>query len=154
MTQLGRSLMQSFVGGGIAIFVVLGGSGNALCDEATPHFTLPPLDEFWAIVERPLLARSRRPNDVPGLVETDPENAARSAGQFLLVGTSTDQGDGAVAIVRDLATSTEFRVWMGDMVGGWQVKEINPRGLILVNAGVETSVTLEEPLVPEIAAHR
>lgn len=149
MTRRYCALIQKVIAGGTAIFVLSGSNGAAQGDEAIPQFLLPPLDEFWAIVERPLLAPSRRPNDTTILV---PEDGADPKPQFLLVGTATDQGDRAVAIIRNLASSTEFQVWIGDTFGGWQVKAIAPRSLILVNAGVETSITLDEPLVPEIAA--
>lgn len=135
------------------IFAVhLGSARLAYSDDSVPQFSLPALTEFWAIVERPLLAPSRRPSDVTAEA-TDPaasgEDSTDAPAQVMLVGTATDQRTRAVAILRNSANATEFRVWVGDTVGAWHVKAIRPRAITLGTADVEVSVTLDEPIVPD-----
>jgi hypothetical protein len=124
---------------------------SARSDDATPTFSLPPLDEFWAIVERPLFTRGRRlsePEAEPAPV-VDSSAGTETPHQLVLVGTATDQASRAVAVLRDTAAGTDFRVWVGDPIGRWSVKAIGPRAVTLASEDTEVSVTLDEPVVPE-----
>ena len=67
-----------------------------------------------------------------------------------MAGTATDQSARAVAILHDVAQGVQFRVWVGDEVQGWTVKAIKPRTLVLGTETQEVTVTLDEPVVPEV----
>lgn len=129
-------------------------SGTSGAQSVSNSFELPPLDAFGAIVERPLFSPDRRP--LATASEPDPDSAQADVvepeGQVLLAGTATDQGERAVAILHDVAQGTQFRVWVGDQVGGWTVQAIKPREVILENAKRQVTVTLDEPAFPEAIA--
>lgn len=136
--------------------VVATTSGPAAADgEQPPVFALPPLDSFTAIVERPLFSPSRRQiddsveGDNPGDVVAETPPAA-----LVLVGLTSGAEGRAVAVLRNSADASEFQVWIGDTIGGWQVSAIQPRALHLSAAGEEIEVTLVEPEVPEAPGPR
>ena len=134
-----------------AMFAV--GGGSAAAQEAEQMFSLPPLEDLSAIVDRPLFSQDRRsPAD---RIETEaPEAASEPSGngerEIVLAGTATDQSERAVAILHDVSQGVQFRVWVGDEVEGWTVKAIKPRAVVLGTATEEVTVTLDEPAVPAV----
>jgi len=133
----------------IACAILQGGTSSA--QSVSNSFELPPPDAFNAIIERPLFSRDRRPVATAAEPDTGGAGAVSSdaEGQIFLSGTATDQGDRAVAILRDMAQGTQFRVWVGDQVGGWTIQAIRPREVILENAKRQVTVTLDAPAFPE-----
>lgn len=124
-------------------------SSDAQSPEST--FTLPPPDEFNAIVDRPLFSPDRRPPEDASPAEATspaPDTGADAPHQIVLAGTATDQANRAVAILHDVSQGVQFRVWVGDRVDGWRVKEIRPRTVVLATATEEVTVTLDEPVLP------
>lgn len=142
-TRLAVSLLAI---SGVAILVQ---SSDAQSPEST--FTLPPPEEFNAIVDRPLFSPDRRPPENASPTEAS-SPAAETGGdaprQIVLAGTATDQANRAVAILHDVSQGVQFRVWVGDQVNGWRVKEIRPRMVVLATATEEVTVTLDEPALP------
>jgi len=131
--------------------LVVAGPVNALAQETPGAFSLPPIDAFNAIVDRPLFSPDRSPP--PEMSEAGepapaPEGASSDERQLVLAGTATDQSQRAVAILHDVSQGVQFRVWVGDEVGGWKVKAIKPRVLVLGTATEEVTVTLDEPALP------
>lgn len=121
--------------------------------DSEAEFVLPPIEEFSPIIERPLFTPGRRPpeGDVEESVQAPVDDTAtESPQQFVLAGTATDQSERAVAILHDSASGVDFRVWVGDEIGGWIVKAIEPRAIVLVDETREVTVTLDEPDVPLI----
>jgi hypothetical protein len=131
---------------GVAMLVQ---ASNAQSPEST--FTLPPPEEFNAIVDRPLFSPDRKPPENASPTEAS-SPAAETDGdaphQIVLAGTATDQANRAVAILHDVSQGIQFRVWVGDQVDGWRVKEIRPRTIVLATATEEVTVTLDEPALP------
>ena len=129
------------------------GGGSAAAQEAGPVFSLPPLEDLSAIVDRPLFSQDRRSpadqmqTDAPAEVSEPSDNGER---EILLAGTATDQSERAVAILHDVSQGVQFRVWVGDEIGGWTVKAIRPRAVVLGTATQEVTVTLDEPAVPAV----
>ena len=136
----------------VALMSVALAAGSAAAQDAEPVFSLPPLEDFSAIVDRPLFSPDRRaPADVG---ETAPAAASEPSGdgerQIVLAGTATDQSERAVAILHDVSQGIQFRVWVGDQVEGWTVKAIKPRTMVLGTPTREVTVTLDEPAVPAV----
>lgn len=124
----------------------------AAAQETSELFSLPPLTDLSAIVDRPLFSADRRPPpddtseaDQP-MAAAEPSDGAER--QIVLAGTATDQSQRAVAILHDLSQSVQFRVWVGDEIEGWTVRAIRPRALVLGTATQEVTVTLDEPAIP------
>ena len=128
---------------------ILGQASDAQSPDST--FTLPPPEEFNAIVDRPLFSPDRRPPENASSTEAS-SPAAETGGdaprQIVLAGTATDQSNRAVAILHDVSQGIQFQVWVGDEVDGWRVKEIRPRMVVLATATDEVTVTLDEPALP------
>jgi hypothetical protein len=129
------------------------GAGSAAAQEAESVFSLPPLADLGAIVERPLFSQDRRPpaDEIPAdAPATASEPSGSEEQQIVLAGTATDQSERAVAILHDVSQGLQFRVWVGDEIGGWTVKAIRPRAVVLGTASQEVTVTLDEPAVPAV----
>lgn len=137
------------------VCVAFGGKASR-AQSVESSFVLPPLEEFGAIVERPLFSPDRKPLATASAPEAgdQPADGGSAGGQLLLAGTATDQGDRAVAILHDVAQGTQYRVWVGDQVAGWTVQAIRPREIVLANATRQVTVTLDEPAFPESAVGR
>jgi general secretion pathway protein N len=136
---------------GLAAALALAAPGIGTAQESHASFSLPPVNDLSAIVDRPLFSPERRPPPDDTNQTDQPVAAAESlAGerQLVLAGTATDQSKRAVAILHDLSQSIQFRVWVGDEVDGWTVKAIRPRALVLGTATQEVTVTLDEPAIP------
>jgi general secretion pathway protein N len=135
----------------LSAWLSLAAYGVAVAQETSELFSLPPLNDLSATVDKPLFSPERRPppdaqqSNQPAAASEPSEGSDR---QLALAGTATDQSERAVAILHDLSQSTQFRVWVGDEVQGWTVKAIRPRALVLGTATQEVTVTLDEPTIP------
>lgn len=136
----------------LVVSLALGTPAIGVAQEKPKLFSLPPLTDLSAIVDRPLFSAERRPppdeadqTDQP-VAATEPSDSAGRP--IVLAGTATDQSDRAVAILHDLSQSIQFRVWVGDEIEGWTVRAIRPRALVLGTATQEVTVTLDEPAIP------
>jgi hypothetical protein len=140
----------------LSLICTTSASQTSSAQSVSNSFELPPLDAFGAVIERPLFSPDRRPAVTAAApdAESQPSDESGVQGQILLAGTATDQGDRAVAILRDVTQGTQFRVWVGDQVGGWTVYAIKPREIVLENAKRQVTVTLDEPALPEPVSSR
>jgi hypothetical protein len=136
----------------IASFVIA--NPTAVSAQETPEsFSLPPLEDFSAIVDRPLFSPDRRPppeTSQVGEPAVAAEGSSSGERQIVLAGTATDQSERAVAILHEISQGVQFRVWVGDEIAGWTVKAIRPRALVLGTATQEVTVTLDEPAIPAL----
>jgi hypothetical protein len=136
----------------VASFVIAGPAGVS-AQETPGAFSLPPLDDFSAIVDRPLFSPDRKPPPETrevGEPAVATEGSSSGERQIVLAGTATDQSKRAVAILHDITQSLQFRVWVGDEIAGWTVKAIRPRAIVLGTATQEVTVTLDEPTIPAL----
>jgi hypothetical protein len=81
-----------------------------------PVFTLPPAEDFAAIVERPVFSPSRRP-----LATAAP--VADQGGDFVLVGIVISDGK-PFALVRPQPGAPPVRVDEGGVIAGWTAEAI------------------------------
>jgi hypothetical protein len=84
-------------------------------------------------VTRPLFAPSRRrppaaaAQTAPAIRQLAPQPEPPS---YDLLGIARD-GDRAIALLRKKSDGTNFRVEVGDMIGGWRVAKMQPTSVIL-----------------------
>jgi hypothetical protein len=89
------------------------------------------LDELSATRERPLFSASRRQAQPPqALIAQQPDPAPAAPPAIALLGVVMQEGK-AQAVVRLGATGKISRLKTGDDAGGWKVKTIEPRQLVL-----------------------
>jgi len=142
---------SSFVWLGLIACLVTAGPIAVSAQETQGGFSLPPIEDFSAVVDRPLFSPDRRPppeTGEGGEPAAAPESSSTGERQLVLAGTATDQSEHAVAILHDISQGIQFRVWVGDEVAGWKVKAIRPRALVLGTTAQEVTVTLDEPAIP------
>jgi hypothetical protein len=136
---------------GATACLVVAGPVIVSAQEMPGAFSLPPIEDFSAIVDRPLFSPDRRPppeTSEAGEPAAAPEGSDSDDRQLVLAGTATDQSERAVAILHDVSQGVQYRVWVGDQVAGWKVKAIRPRALVLGTTTQEVTVTLDEPAIP------
>ncbi len=94
-----------------------------------PEFALPPLESYAAIVERPLVAASRRPPP-PAPEEPEPDQAGAHAWPFILSGVviSNDQ---RMALLLRLSDGSTVRLRVGQEIDGWRIEAIEPDLVVL-----------------------
>lgn len=105
---------------------------EADADEDTPQagddFSLPPLSNFSAIVERPLFVRGRRP--APPASETTTTATTEGPSPFVLSGVVI-AGGRRVAFLQNRASPKTLRVEEGETIEGWKVITIRPQMVTL-----------------------
>jgi hypothetical protein len=86
-------------------------------------------------VARPLFAPSRKrpPAAVAAAGPVGPVAAAPQAPVYDLLGI-VREGERALALMRKKADGSNFRVEVGDMLGGWRVAKIEPSAVVLERA--------------------
>jgi hypothetical protein len=86
-------------------------------------------------VERPLFAPSRKrpPPAAAGAKPTGPVAAAPQIPHYDLLGI-VREGERALALLRKKVDGSNFRVEVGDMIGGWRVAKIEPSAVVLERA--------------------
>ena len=85
-------------------------------------------------VERPLFAPSRkRPPATAAANPIGPVTAVAQAPVYDLLGI-VREGERALALLRKKVDGSNFRVEVGDMLGGWRVAKIEPSAVVLERA--------------------
>ena len=84
-----------------------------------PIADLPPIDQFGAIVDRPLFHASRRPL----AVETETAAPVASLHGYVLKGTII-RPDARIAVLEQSGQSIYLRASEGDIVGGWRLEQV------------------------------
>lgn len=116
----------------------------AVLPAADPDFTLPPLDDFSEIVERPLFIPSRRPlSPESGSPGSGPGEAERRL--FTLKGVVIS-ADERMAVLQRRRNREVLRVVEGQRIDGWLVETIMPEGVVLRQGEVREEVELRDIL--------
>ena len=94
-------------------------------------------------VARPLFAPNRkRPPVVETATKIEQHAAVAAPSIYILLGIVLD-GDRALALLRKRSDGKNFRVVVGDMIGGWRVAKIEPTTVVLENVdGSSQTMTL------------
>jgi Tfp pilus assembly protein PilP len=111
---------------------------------------LPPLEQFTAMVERPLFSASRRPAvaSEPEVAEEelpDPEPVPEASGlpEVRFVGTIR-QGGAMTALVVPEGHDAAVKLRVGDEVAGWRVRSVGASQLVLEHEGERRVLTILE----------
>jgi hypothetical protein len=88
--------------------------------------------ELKDMIERPLFASRRRRPPPTEQVEAPaaPTEVKPQPPSFELLGIVRD-GEHAIALLRRKDDGTNFRVEVGDMIGGWRVSKLEPKAVLL-----------------------
>ncbi len=109
-----------------------------------PQFSMLPIEDFQAILERPLFSPSRRPPTV-GSVEF---SAPTPDVSFLLKGILIN-GDEHTALFRSQRGDELMRLREGDKMEGWTLVRIEADQVILARGEIEKILELTyDPLAP------
>ncbi len=122
-----------------------GGSSVAALPAAV-QFTMTPLGDFEATVERPLFSASRRPPDVAPVaavvVEVEPLELELRG---VIVARS-----GQIAILADTVSGAAVTLGQGKLYRGWTLAEIRPDRVVFRRAGQEQRFTLNYRAAPKL----
>lgn len=105
-------------------------------------FTLPPIEEYQVVVERPLFISGRRP-PVPDAVSAtkEPVKPTLSNLQIQLIGVVI-KPEGQSVLVRDKKTKKTSYLAKGDKINGWTIEQIDPDRLLLTQLGRREELSL------------
>lgn len=111
---------------------------SAAVPKTPGRFTLPPLESFAEVTERPLFSSSRRPTavDTPQSAERQPLSAILAG--IVISGTSSS------VIVSHGDPPVLTRLKTGDDLDGWSVTSIEPTGVVLRRNGEEQQLKLRD----------
>ena len=105
-----------------------------------------PIESLSATRDRPLFTPSRRPPDQPVALAPPPPSAPPAAvaprPQLVLMGTVVSTA-GSIGIFTDQASGQIVRLKVGDAHGGWTLRGVGPRDVVM-HGGADT-VTLALP---------
>ena len=107
---------------------------------------LPSIDEFVAIVERPLFTDNRRPvivdvTDTGGSQPNLTTGTTASQDEFLLSGiiiTSSEQ----IALIQKGTDKKIFRMEIGEIIDGWSLVEIHEKEILLTRGNESKKLKL------------
>jgi hypothetical protein len=101
---------------------------------------LPPIEEFAAIVERPLFMMDRKPY-VPGIAETEqpqtPVNQNSLSNEQYLLSAIIISEDKRLALLTKQSDSKLYKLGVGESIDGWTIQDIQTREVSL-NRGTES----------------
>jgi general secretion pathway protein N len=101
-------------------------------------FTLPPLDRYAEVVQRPLFAPTRQPPPP----ETVQDNQTKSS-SFTLAAIIIS-GQGKVALIQHGKPPVLARLSVGQSVDGWTVQSVLPDRVVLERAAVLQELKLKD----------
>lgn len=104
-------------------------------DEATSRYSMPPLQSFSAVTDRPLFSQSRRPSPEA----TDDASGPWSS--FVLAGIVITP-DSREALIRHGTPPTISHVHEGQGIEGWIVNSILADRVVLVGGGTQHELRL------------
>lgn len=117
---------------------------------------LPPLDQYDAIVQRPLFNETRAPiESAPGAeAGSAPARAAERAFEELTLTGVVISADKLIALIKDVRAGTVHRVEPGAPLGAWRLERVDAESVTLRNEDTERTLTLykREPPSPAGAA--
>jgi general secretion pathway protein N len=110
-------------------------SARSRSDAAPPRYSMPPLQNFAAVIERPLFAQSRRPSVEAAEDTQGPWSSLVLAGIVISPGSRE-------ALIRHGTPPTLVHVREGQDVEGWVVNAILPDRVVLVGSGTQHELRL------------
>ena len=116
-------------------------TGDAGIAKTIKPFDLPPISDFTSIIERPLFEADRRPESIDGGGQNEivtPQSAPGNgdAGNMILSAIVLAD-DKAIALVQTKTDHKIHRLETGETIGGWTIKKIKNKEIIL-SKGNET----------------
>ena len=109
-----------------------------------PRFTMPGLEEFDAILARPLFTRSRRP--IRGSVAATSVAASQTLG-LMLLGVSISSTEKFALVVPD-AGGSAFRLREGEDYQGWDLSQIQSNNVLFRQGAREERLELSFDTAP------
>ena len=130
-----------------AVRAVDGGSSTAVAAlPAAVEFTMTPLGDFEATVERPLFSASRRPPDAApvaaAVVVVEPLELELRG----VIGVA----NGQIAILADTTSGSTVTLGQGKQYRGWTLAEIHPDRVVFRRADQVQRFTLNYRVAPKI----
>jgi hypothetical protein len=120
------------------------GGDIALAEPSLAAVSLPPLEDFSEIVDRPIFIPSRQP-----ILAEDGTAAGSGAtrNQFVLVGVVI-AAEERMAVMQRRSAREVLRVVEGQQVDGWTVESITPEGVRLRHDDLVEEIILRETMGP------
>ncbi len=112
---------------------------------AQPYYAMAPVEDFSAILERPLFSPSRRPPEQGVAAVPAPESQL----QVTLVGVIISSEE-QIAIVRLTDASRFARLSVGDSLQGWILDLIEPNRITFRRGDVEETIELTYNVPPPV----
>ena len=108
------------------------------------RFTLPPLETFAEVSERPLFSSSRRPISAETAAAVVQPLSASLAGIVISPSSSS-------IIVMHGDPPTLMRLKEGDDIDGWSIRSIEPSRVVLRRGAEEQQLKLHDTAPPQVA---
>ncbi|HEX2245832.1 MAG TPA: hypothetical protein VHH94_06075 [Gammaproteobacteria bacterium] len=116
-------------------------------------FSLPPLSQFQAIVERPLFLQSRRP--IPGATtETSPAASKETRLNQYSLTAVVIVPDKRLALLRSTTDKKIHKIEEGQDLQGWKLKEIKDESALLQQVNESQELRLQRKTPPQFAFNK
>ncbi len=114
-----------------------------------PSYSVAPVADFSAILERPLFSPTRRPpaEGVAAVVDPEPELQVTLVGVII---SSEEQ----IAIVKPRDATSFARLSVGDSFQGWALDSIEPSRITFRRGDVEEHIELTYDVPPPVQKHK
>ena len=112
---------------------------------AQPNYEMAPVEDFSAILERPLFSPTRRP-PAEGVITT---TVSEPKLQVTLVGVIISSEE-QIAIVRISDTTSFARLSVGDSFQGWTLDSIEPSRITFRRGDIEEHIELTYDVPPPV----
>ena len=116
-------------------------------------FSLPPLSQFQAIVERPLFLQSRRP--IPGATtETSPTVSKETRLNQYSLTAVVIVPDKRLALLRSTTDKKIHKIEEGQDLQGWKLKEIKDESALFQQVNESQELRLQRKTPPQFAFNK
>jgi hypothetical protein len=116
-------------------------------------FSLPPLSQFQAIVERPLFLQSRRP--IPGATtETSPTVSKETRLNQYSLTAVVIVPDKRLALLRSTTDKKIHKIEEGQDLQGWKLKEIKDDSVLFQQVSESQELRLQRKTPPQFAFNK
>ena len=116
-------------------------------------FSLSPLSQFQAIVERPLFLQSRRP--IPGATtETSPTASKETRLNQYSLTAVVIVPDKRLALLRSTTDKKIHKIEEGQDLQGWKLKEIKDESALFQQVNESQELRLQRKTPPQFAANK
>ena len=116
-------------------------------------FSLSPLSQFQAIVERPLFLQSRRP--IPGATtETSPTASKETRLNQYSLTAVVIVPDKRLALLRSTTDKKIHKIEEGQDLQGWKLKEVKDESALFQQVNESQELRLQRKTPPQFAANK